>query len=345
MAWYHNLAALIGVCLGAAVVAVASRSAERSRGKNIFAHIILVGIAVAAAFIPEGAKELIFTQLSVIIVGTAFPIYESIRAACTVDYDYCDDTTWLSYWIAQAIVSFSTEWVDGFGQDVTTAWNQFEFFFYLWLILPMTDGADLFFSVFLKPIIKPIIQPLVAKFDGIINKIIMALTNAAHLGLVWVVFVFLPVALRRAIWIMIGTVYPLLASVISVTSDDEADDTYWLIYWSCFGILFLVVDFVENYLGFIPGFYTICILVTVYLMLPMFRGSEQVFRRILVPIAGLQEMLVRKDADRIRTQALAELPPERRALVMKEIAASFEKGATEDMSKRPVSPDGYSEIV
>ncbi len=230
MAWYHNLAALIGVCLGAAVVAVASRSAERSRGKNIFAHIILVGIAVAAAFIPEGAKELIFTQLSVIIVGTAFPIYESIRAACTVDYDYCDDTTWLSYWIAQAIVSFSTEWVDGFGQDVTTAWNQFEFFFYLWLILPMTDGADLFFSVFLKPIIKPIIQPLVAKFDGIINKIIMALTNAAHLGLVWVVFVFLPVALRRAIWIMIGTVYPLLASVISVTSDDEADDTYWLIY-------------------------------------------------------------------------------------------------------------------
>lgn len=80
-------------------------------------------------------------------------------------------------------------------------------------------------------------------------------------------------------------------------------------------------------------------------MLPMFRGSEQVFRRILVPIAGLQEMLVRKDADRIRTQALAELPPERRALVMKEIAASFEKGATEDLSKKPVSPDGYSEIV
>ena len=102
----------------------------------------------------------------------------------------------------------------------------------------------------------------------------------------------------------------------------------------------------KNYIGFVPGFYTICILITVYLMLPMFRGSEKVFRTILVPIFGLEEMLVRKDVDQVRKQALLDIPPERREEVMKAIAESFAKSATEEpVDKTPVSPDGYSQIV
>lgn len=81
-------------------------------------------------------------------------------------------------------------------------------------------------------------------------------------------------------------------------------------------------------------------------MLPLFRGAEQVFRYILVPIAGLQELLVRKDADTIRKQALAELPPARREIVMKEIAASFQKASLDKSDpKSSVSPTGYSQIV
>ena len=57
---------------------------------------------------------------------------------------------------------------------------------------------------------------------------------------------------------------------------------YWLTYWSCFGILFLITDFIENFIGFIPGFYTLTIAATVYLMLPLFRGADTVSRRLLI---------------------------------------------------------------
>ena len=44
-----------------------------------------------------------------------------------------------------------------------------------------------------------------------------------------------------------------------------------------------------------------------------------------MPLAGLQELLVRRDAEVVKRQVLADVPPERRALVMKAIAESFEK--------------------
>lgn len=263
-----------------------------------------------------------------------------MRAVCTIGSE--DDTTWLTFWIAQGIVSFTTEWVDGFDNHVVIYWNMFEFFFYLWLILPWTDGSCLFFDFFMAPIVAPIIQPMVQKMDSVINKIIAAVMNAAHLSFVWVVFVFFPPGIKRFIWILIATVFPLASSIVSVTTFDGGDDTYWLTYWSCFGILFLIVDFLENFFGFIPGFYTLAIIATVYLMLPLFRGADTVFRSILVPMAGLQELLVRRDAEEIKRQAIADIPPEKRALVLKSIAESFEKEAKNQ--KGATSNEGYQSV-
>lgn len=128
---------------------------------------------------------------------------------------------------------------------------------------------------------------------------------------------------------MIGTIFPLLSSTVSVTTFDGGDDTYWLTYWSCFGCLFMVTDFLENFLGNFPGFYTFVIAITVYLMLPLFRGADQVFRGILVPFAGLEEELLRRDAEELKRVALATLSPERKKLLMKSIAASFQEGSKE----------------
>lgn len=58
-------------------------------------------------------------------------------------------------------------------------------------------------------------------------------------------------------------------------------------------------------------------------MLPMFRGAESIFRNILVPLAGLQEMLMRKDADNVKRAILREVPEDRRAALMKLIGESF----------------------
>mmetsp|Transcript_12466 Transcript_12466/g.15797 ORF Transcript_12466/g.15797 Transcript_12466/m.15797 type:complete len:342 (-) Transcript_12466:535-1560(-) len=341
MSLLQDIAAVVGVLITAGLIVLATRGMKRSEGKNIIAHVIYVAITVALFFLPLEAKDALFTPFSVVVVGTAYPIYESLRAVCTIDE--ADDTTWLTYWIAQGIVSFSTEWVDGLGENVSTHWNMFEFLFFLWLLLPFTDGAAFLFNFIFGPIIAPLIQPIVQKADGWINKIISMVTNATHLLFVWFAFALLPAALKRAIWIILATLYPMGSSIISVTTPEVADDTFWLTYWSCFGCLFIIIDFIENFIGSFPGFYTLAIFVTIYLMLPLFRGAEHVFRNILVPLAGLQELLVRKDADLVRKQALADLPPERRALVMKEIADSFANSSKG--LETPASPTGYNSIV
>jgi hypothetical protein len=343
----QDVVGMVSVALLVLLVYVASQRLERTRGKNATYHIIY-GAAVVVSFVllPMVAKETLFTPLSVVVAGTIYPIYESLRAVCTIEST--DDTVWLSYWITQAVVSFTTEWVDGIGNSVQIHWNMFEFFFFLWLLLPWTDGATLIFDYFFGPIIAPIVQPIAKKMDGVINKLVMAVMNAAHLSVVWIAFVFLPQGLKRVIWIMIATVFPLLSSIVSVTTPEGGDDTYWLTYWSCFGVLFLIADFTENFLGFIPGFYTIVIALTVYLMLPLFRGAEVFFRSVLVPLAGLQEMLVRRDAEVLKLAALAEVPPERRQLVMKAIADTFEKGAKETGNKegyQSIGDDGVNMIV
>lgn len=341
----EDVTGLIAVCLVMGLVLVAGQRIPRTKGRAIKWHIIYAPIVLASFFLmPMSVKEVVFTPLCVVVAGTVYPIYESIRAVCTVGSE--DDTVWLTYWIAQGIVSFSTEWVDGIGHSVQIHWNMFEFFFYLWLLLPWTDGATLIFDFIMAPLVAPVIQPIVQKMDGLINKLIALVMNAAHLSVVWIVFVFLDPSLKRTIWILLATVFPLGSSIVSVTTLEGGDDTYWLTYWSCFGILFLITDFLENFIGFIPGFYTLTIAATVYLMLPLFRGADTVFRSVLVPLAGLQEMLVRRDAEEVKRQALKDLPPERRALVMKAIAESFEKEAkNHGDAKTGYQSIDHSEIV
>ena len=224
-----ELGALGGVVLAVGLLGLASRRVTRSRGRNLVAHVLYIAMVLACFFlIPMDMKDIIFSPLAVVVIGTVYPVYESLRAICTIDDR--DDATWLTYWIAQGIVSFSTEWIDGLGQNVSSTWDMFEFFFYMWMIFPQTDGASLLFDIIFKPIIAPLIQPIVRRADGIVAKIVITVTNLAHIGFVWVAFIFLPAYLKRAIWILLATVYPLGSSIISVTTTEAADDTFWLTY-------------------------------------------------------------------------------------------------------------------
>jgi hypothetical protein len=59
------------------------------------------------------------------------------------------------------------------------------------------------------------------------------------------------------------------------------------------------------------------------MMLPMFQGADKVFRKVLVPLAGLQEMLMLRDAIRIKKDMLKTLPPGRAKEVRKAIAKFY----------------------
>lgn len=64
----------------------------------------------------------------------------------------------------------------------------------------------------------------------------------------------MPGDLKRFLVVATGTIFPLTASTIVVATEDEVEETFYLTNWSCFGILFLIMDWAEELLGSIPGF-------------------------------------------------------------------------------------------
>jgi hypothetical protein len=173
------------------LLAIYAKDAPRTQGKNLTFHAYVIVIFVASMLLPLEVKEALFTPLNVLIVAEIYPIYESIRAVCTIEET--DDSTWLMYWIAQGVVSFTTEWMN----DVA-GWNHFEFFFYIWLHLPFTDGSTFIFDKITEPFIAPVIQPIVKKADNWISKLVLASVNVTHLsigkfGYILHAFVFLMV--------------------------------------------------------------------------------------------------------------------------------------------------------
>ena len=197
-------------------------------------------------------------------------------------------------------------------------------FTFIWLYFPLTCGACLVYDHITEPLLGPRLKPLQKKMNNFIVYLYQTLANAVHLYLIWIIFMFLPAGLKRVIAIAIGTVYPFVCSVTAAATEEIEDDTYWLTYWAVYGCLFIIMDLTETWLGRIPGFYTLVIFTTVYLMLPMFRGADKVFRKILVPIAGVQELLILRDSIQIKKQMLKDLDPERARVVRKSIAKFFD---------------------
>jgi len=76
-----------------AIVAFAYHKLERNRGADMKSHIVYWGAALLIMiFIPTTLSKYAFSALSVTIMGTVFPIYESVRAICTPEEG--DDKAW-----------------------------------------------------------------------------------------------------------------------------------------------------------------------------------------------------------------------------------------------------------
>jgi receptor expression-enhancing protein 5/6 len=144
----------------------------------------------------------------------------------------------------------------------------------------------------------------------------------------WFTFVIMPEGLKRFVVVATGTLFPLMASTVCVATEDEVEETFWLTYWACFGILFLIMDWAEELLGAIPGFYSLCLVATVYLMLPLFRGAEEVFRKVLVPLAGQRDQLLIRDAHVLHKEMIRQVPAERIESVRAASIAAFSSSAS-----------------
>jgi len=327
--------------IAVAVTYIAVQRLPRTGGTELKNHGIFIACAVIFILIvPLNVRKIIFSPLTVRVIGCVYPLYESIRAVCTPDEE--DDKVWLQYWISQGIVFYAAEWIEDFAETNTTLYIyffHFEFLFFLWLLLPYTDGAALIFEKITKPYLAPALEPITKRFDGWINMLVNTVISASHIWILWAIFLFFPASLKRFITVSVGTIYPFLASIAAVITPEGDDDTFWLTYWSCFGFLFLAMDWTESYLGKIPGFYTVVIFTIVYLMVPLFNGAEKCFRNILVPLARQEEMLILRDAMTVQKSMMKKLTKDRSKFVKQKLAAMF---AEDDDNKDKKEQDGGS---
>ena len=110
---------------------------------------------------------------------------------------------------------------------------------------------------------------------------------------------------------------------VDVQNGDSAAEDKWLLYWSCFSLVTLVMTLVERTAGAPLGLYTASLATTLYLMLPMFNGADVVFRNVLVPLAGQREALLLKDAKRLAKTMVKQLPASRHGEAGEAVAQAF----------------------
>jgi len=268
-----------------------------------------VACALILFFVPEFIQTIFFGRAGVLIVGTLVPIYESIKAVVSIDEadDVAWLQFWLAsgMYVVRVCVrctlpfgrllrpcsvqnptiesfpipychtgtfTYCTEWMDVVSENypsIAEHWYEFEFLTLLWLLLPFTDGSTLLFDTITGPLLGEVAKKIKDKVDSRM-ALVAIFINSSYLWIVWLTFMTLDEEARRFIVIAVGTVYPIAASTVACTTKAaKRDDSFWLTYWACFSILFLMMDYLENFIGKIRGFYSICLCATVYLFLPM----------------------------------------------------------------------------
>mmetsp|Transcript_36516 Transcript_36516/g.53554 ORF Transcript_36516/g.53554 Transcript_36516/m.53554 type:complete len:338 (-) Transcript_36516:320-1333(-) len=314
--------AILGLCISTPLM---SRF-PRSHGANPYFHVAFAVVSgLLLFFVPDYIQDVIFSPGGVLFLGTILPIYESIVAVCTIGD--ADDKCWLQYWIVFVTFSFGTEFMDVIAENfpsVAEHWYKFEIFTTLWLLLPFTDGAGLFNDLVTDPIIAPVAKSMKKALDGK-AAIILAGVNSGYIWIIWSTFMFLPEEARRFVVVAVGTVYPAVASTVALaTREENEEDTFWLTYWCCWSVLFIIMDFLENYIGGVPGFYGLCLGCTVYLFLPMFRGADAVFRNVLVPLSGQYENMLLRDVTLVKREMEKKIPQNMRKNVFFKAKGVFE---------------------
>lgn len=305
----------------------------RTKGKNPIYHGLFVVFAVALLMlVPAWVQDELFSPGGVLLIGTLVPVYETVVAVCSIDA--ADDSAWLQFWASSGTFSFATEFMDEITAHLPSAgehWYEFEFFFTLWLVLPMTDGSGLIYEYITKPYTAPTAEAIKKKVEGYIG-ILLTVVNTSYLWFMWFVFLSMPEETRRFVVVALGTVYPMAASIAAISTTPtkkNVEERFWLTYWASYSILFILMDYLENFVGHIPGFYTLVAICTLYLFLPMFQGADVIFRRVLVPLSGQYENLLLHDAYLVKLGMEDSLPSKEHDRVMAKAAQLFLKSKAE----------------
>lgn len=108
---------------------------------------------------------------------------------------------------------------------------------------------------------------------------------AAGIGALLVILIFTGI-FAHFITDMIGFIYPVYATIISLEKKDDAVSIQWLSYWIVFGLFCLLEKFVDYLLFWIPFYYPFKISFLVWCMHPKWKGSVTVYESLIKPHVG-----------------------------------------------------------
>jgi TB2/DP1, HVA22 family len=200
--------------------------------------------------LPAGLSRVIFSPPSVALLGTVFPAVESVRAAVTDSGS--DDRTWLMYWVVHGLFQYSTEFIDQLALKsdlVYKYWHTFEVLVILWLVLPLTDGATLLYKSLAQPYLLPLVAPIKNTADSWIAGLALTTINASYLWWFSVIFMQLPVTVKRYAVMGVGSILPVASTIMALASTADNSEMRWLTYWPCFSLLFIIMIGVEKFVG------------------------------------------------------------------------------------------------
>ena len=97
-------------------------------------------------------------------------------------------------------------------------------------------------------------------------------------------FLFTPGFITYYGCLMVGYLYPIYASMYSVSIEQKNMCLWWLTYMIVFNIVFLILDMVEPMLGWIPIWPEnhLRLLLFIWLQLPYFRGAQVIYSNFIM---------------------------------------------------------------
>ena len=211
--------------------------------------------------------------------------------------------SWLKYWTIFSLFLFFRRIPVINYYIISTQISQYlVLMFILWMLLPATDGADMALKMlipFVNKNIKKIpkndrikdanfIWRMLVTFNIISDekrKIIDSIIkDSGSIVLISLLFLFTPGFITYYGCLMVGYLYPIYASMYSVSIEQKNMCLWWLTYMIVFNIVFLILDMVEPMLGWIPIWPEnhLRLLLFIWLQLPYFRGAQVIYSNFIM---------------------------------------------------------------
>jgi len=95
--------------------------------------------------------------------------------------------------------------------------------------------------------------------------------------------------LSRLVILVIGTLYPAYASYKVVKSRNPREYVKWMMYWIVFAFFTCVETITDIFLSWFPFYYEGKILIVIWLLSPMTRGSSFLYRKFVHPMLSTRE--------------------------------------------------------